>query len=99
MDVSEFVVAALLLELTPGPNMVYLATLSLAQGRVPGFVATAGVAFGLAVHAIFAAARRGSADPAVPAHLRGASLDRRCLSPIPRMGRLANPSGNLAGPR
>jgi threonine/homoserine/homoserine lactone efflux protein len=39
MDVSEFVVAALLLELTPGPNMV----------------ATIGVAFGLALHAIFAA--------------------------------------------
>ena len=36
MDVSEFVVAALLLELTPGPNMAYLATLSLVRGRVPG---------------------------------------------------------------
>ena len=55
MDVSEFVVAALLLELTPGPNMAYLATLSLTRGRVPGLVATIGVAFGLAVHAIFAA--------------------------------------------
>jgi threonine/homoserine/homoserine lactone efflux protein len=54
MDVSEFVVAALLLELTPGPNMAYLATLSLARGRFPGFVATAGVAFGLSVHAILA---------------------------------------------
>ncbi len=37
MDVSEFVVAVLLLELTPGPSMAYLATLSLARGRVPGF--------------------------------------------------------------
>ena len=55
MDVSEFVVAALLLELTPGPNMAYLATLSLTRGRAPGLVATIGVAFGLAVHAIFAA--------------------------------------------
>ena len=55
MDVSEFVVAALLLELTPGPNMAYLATLSLTRGRIPGLVATIGVAFGLAVHAIFAA--------------------------------------------
>ena len=35
MDVSEFVVAALLLELTPGPNMAYLATLSLTRGRLP----------------------------------------------------------------
>ena len=55
MDVSEFVVAALLLELTPGPNMAYLATLSLTRGRASGLVATIGVAFGLAVHAIFAA--------------------------------------------
>jgi threonine/homoserine/homoserine lactone efflux protein len=59
MDVSEFVVAALLLELTPGPNMAYLATLSLARGRFPGFVATAGVAFGLSVHAILAALGAG----------------------------------------
>ena len=55
MDVSEFVVAALLLELTLGPNMAYLATLSLTRGRVPSLVATIGVAFGLAVHAILAA--------------------------------------------
>jgi threonine/homoserine/homoserine lactone efflux protein len=55
MDVSEFVVAALLLELTPGANMAYLATLSLTRGRVPGLVATIGVAFGLAAHAILAA--------------------------------------------
>jgi len=59
MDVSEFVAAALLLELTPGPNMAYLAALSLARGRVPGFVATAGVAAGLAVHAILAALGAG----------------------------------------
>ena len=38
MDVSEFVVAALLLELTPGPIMAYLATLSLTRGRAPGLV-------------------------------------------------------------
>jgi threonine/homoserine/homoserine lactone efflux protein len=44
MDVSEFVVAALLLELTPGPNMAFLATLSLrvlvagasASSQLPG---------------------------------------------------------------
>ena len=59
MDVSEFVVAALLLELTPGPNMAYLATLSLTRGRVYGLAATAGVAFGLSVHAILAALGAG----------------------------------------
>jgi threonine/homoserine/homoserine lactone efflux protein len=59
MDVSEFVVAVLLLELTPGPNMAYLATLSLTRGRVYGLAATAGVAFGLSVHAILAALGAG----------------------------------------
>ena len=60
MDVSEFVVAALLLELTPGPNMAYLATLSVARGRILGLVATAGVAIGLAIHAILAALGAGA---------------------------------------
>ena len=44
MDVSEFVVAVLPLELTPGPSMAYLATLSLVRGRVPGFKPGSGVA-------------------------------------------------------
>jgi|EndMetStandDraft_2_1072991.scaffolds.fasta_scaffold1462657_1 threonine/homoserine/homoserine lactone efflux protein len=39
MDVSGFVVAALLLELTPGTNMAYLATLSLTRGRYRGAAA------------------------------------------------------------
>ena len=59
MDVSEFIVAVLLLELTPGPNMAYLATLSLTRGRGYGLAATAGVAFGLSVHAILAALGAG----------------------------------------
>jgi len=46
--------AILLLELTPGPNMAYLATLALARGRAAGLIATGGVAFGLAVHAMVA---------------------------------------------
>jgi threonine/homoserine/homoserine lactone efflux protein len=48
----EFVVAVVLLELTPGPNMAYLATLALARGRAAGLLATLGVALGLAVHAV-----------------------------------------------
>ena len=54
MDIVTFLLAVLLLELTPGPNMAYLATLSLSCGRGAGLVATIGVAFGLAVHAIVA---------------------------------------------
>jgi len=54
MDFFTFLLAVLLLELTPGPNMTYLATLALSHGRAAGLIATAGVAFGLAVHAIVA---------------------------------------------
>ncbi len=54
MDLLTFLLAVLLLELTPGPNMAYLATLALSRGRAAGLIATAGVASGLAVHAIVA---------------------------------------------
>jgi threonine/homoserine/homoserine lactone efflux protein len=47
--------ASLLIELTPGPNMAYLAVLSAAQGRSAGFAATAGVALGLLVVGVAAA--------------------------------------------
>src|SRR4029079_555678 len=54
MDLFAFVLTVLLLELTPGPNMAYLATLALSRGRSAGLIATAGVALGLAVHATVA---------------------------------------------
>ena len=54
MDLLTFLLAVLLLELIPGPNMAYLATLALSRGRTAGLIATAGVAFGLAVHAMVA---------------------------------------------
>jgi threonine/homoserine/homoserine lactone efflux protein len=54
MDFLTFLLAVLLLELTPGPNMAYLATLAMLRGRALGLIAVAGVAFGLAVHAVVA---------------------------------------------
>jgi threonine/homoserine/homoserine lactone efflux protein len=51
----EFILAVLLLELTPGPNMAYLAALTLDRGRAAGLNAVAGVAAGLSVHAVVAA--------------------------------------------
>jgi len=56
----EFILAVLLLELTPGPNMGYLAALTLDRGRTAGLLATAGVAAGLSVHAGIAAAGLGA---------------------------------------
>jgi threonine/homoserine/homoserine lactone efflux protein len=44
-----FLITALLIELTPGPNMVWLALTSASQGRRSGLAAVAGIALGLAL--------------------------------------------------
>jgi threonine/homoserine/homoserine lactone efflux protein len=46
---APFVLAALAIELTPGPNMVWLAAMVVAQGRKPGLAAVAGITLGLGV--------------------------------------------------
>jgi threonine/homoserine/homoserine lactone efflux protein len=43
----SFIVTATLIELTPGPNMAYLAILSVEHGRRAGFAAVIGIALGL----------------------------------------------------
>lgn len=48
-NLLSFMLASLLIELTPGPNMTWLAIVSAAEGRKAGFAAVAGVALGLAV--------------------------------------------------
>ena len=50
-----FAAAALVLVLTPGPNMVYCVSRSLTQGRRAGLLSLAGVVLGFLVH-LFAAA-------------------------------------------
>ncbi|WP_336056131.1 LysE family translocator [Nitratireductor sp. CH_MIT9313-5] len=50
-----FLLASLLIELTPGPNMAYLALVSASEGRRAGAATVAGVALGLAVIGIIAA--------------------------------------------
>jgi threonine/homoserine/homoserine lactone efflux protein len=44
-----FLLTSLLIELTPGPNMTYLALVAASDGRRAGFVTVAGVALGLAI--------------------------------------------------
>jgi threonine/homoserine/homoserine lactone efflux protein len=44
-----FVLTSLIIEMTPGPNMAYLAVLSASRGRLAGFAAVFGVALGLAL--------------------------------------------------
>lgn len=53
---ATFTFTSLLVELTPGPNMAYLAVLSATEGRSAGFAATLGVALGLLIVGIAAAA-------------------------------------------
>jgi threonine/homoserine/homoserine lactone efflux protein len=50
-----FVVASVLLALTPGPNMLYLVSRTLAQGRAAGFISLMGTTTGLLVHVLAAA--------------------------------------------
>src|SRR5262245_7232920 len=50
-----FALTALIIEITPGPNMTYLAALSLSSGRRAGFAAVAGIAIGLMTYGIVAA--------------------------------------------
>ncbi|CAN5475091.1 LysE family translocator [soil metagenome] len=52
--IVPFLATVLLIELTPGPNMGYLAALSAAHGRRAGFYAVAGVTAGLAVYMLAA---------------------------------------------
>ncbi len=51
-----FAITCVLIELTPGPNMAYLIILSATSGRRAGLAATLGIAFGLILLGIAAAA-------------------------------------------
>lgn len=49
-----FALTCLVIEITPGPNMAYLAALSLSQGVRAGIAAVAGIALGLAIYGVAA---------------------------------------------
>ena len=55
MDLLGFALAVLLIELTPGPNMAWLAGLAATQGRRAGLAAVWGVALGLLANGLLAA--------------------------------------------
>ena len=72
-DLLGFMLASALIELTPGPNMTYLAILAAREGRGAGYVAVAGVALGLAILGATAAlglATLLAASPALHSILR-----------------------------
>src|SRR5881396_4162177 len=55
-DLALFIAAGLLLNLTPGPDMAYIAARSLAGGFRDGAATTFGITAGCVVHTIAAAA-------------------------------------------
>jgi threonine/homoserine/homoserine lactone efflux protein len=54
-NLALFALASLLLAITPGPNLLYLVSRTLCQGRSAGLVSLAGTSLGLVVHVIAAA--------------------------------------------
>jgi threonine/homoserine/homoserine lactone efflux protein len=61
-----FCLACVALAATPGPNMLFLVSRTLAQGRAAGFVSLAGTSSGFALHAIAAALGLSALLAAVP---------------------------------
>jgi threonine/homoserine/homoserine lactone efflux protein len=54
-EVAWFALAALVLVLTPGPNMIYCVSRTLVQGRTAGMISLAGVLVGFVAHLLAAA--------------------------------------------
>ncbi len=50
----SFILASVIIELTPGPNMTWLAVLGATRGRAMALAAVAGICLGLAIAAIIA---------------------------------------------
>lgn len=67
--VAAFAATALVIELTPGPNMIWLALLSATEGRRTGLAATAGVAAGLGLMGLALTLGLGAVLAAHPAAL------------------------------
>ncbi len=51
-DLMLFAIAAVVLAITPGPNMLYLITRTLSQGKRAGFISLMGVICGFLFHII-----------------------------------------------
>jgi threonine/homoserine/homoserine lactone efflux protein len=68
---TAFLWIAFIVELTPGPNMAYLAALTLAEGRRAGFVTVAGIAMGLLLVSLLAAFEFAAESPMTTYVARG----------------------------
>lgn len=66
-----FLLAVAAVELTPGPNMAYLAVLSASRGRRAGLAAVIGITLGLAVYMLAAVTGLAEALMVYPSLLKG----------------------------
>jgi len=74
LNLTGFAAAVLLIELTPGPNMAWLAGLAATEGKRSGLAAVAGVALGLLANGALAALGLATLLTAMPALLQGLRL-------------------------
>jgi threonine/homoserine/homoserine lactone efflux protein len=81
----EFLLTAVIAELTPGPNMGYLVALSLARGQRAGLAAVAGVALGLAFLGLAAAFGFAFVSAQVPLAAQALRWARHRLSALARL--------------
>ncbi len=65
-EILVFALAALVLVITPGPNMIYLISRSVTQGKKAGVISLAGVIAGFIFHIVLASAGLTSILFAVP---------------------------------
>jgi threonine/homoserine/homoserine lactone efflux protein len=65
-ELALFAAAALVMVLTPGPNMIYLVSRSICQGRAAGVISLFGVIAGFVVHMLAAAIGLSALFFAVP---------------------------------
>jgi threonine/homoserine/homoserine lactone efflux protein len=66
-DLGVFCAATLALNLTPGPDMLYVITRSATEGRAAGIVSALGIATGCVVHTLLVAVGLAGLLAAVPA--------------------------------
>jgi len=74
MDLALYIVASLALILTPGQDMLYVLSRSLAQGRLAGVYSAIGVIIGILVHTALAALGVGAILAASEGHFLALKL-------------------------
>jgi hypothetical protein len=90
---GPFLLAALLIELTPGPNMAWLAMVAASRGRAAGLAAVAGVTLGLSAYLIAGSLGAAQALAQAPLAYQTLRLGRDRVSGLARLGGLSRRAG------